>query len=187
MKKSAAANLLVSTFLLGGLILGEDASAAPRAQGFICGTSTGVPSTKVVKSDGSQVDIIRWTSTSFGAAGWTPQRRCKEVSTRFDQYLKEGRLKYLTTGRMNGVPVICTSLTDGGSCDGLLYTLKAGQNPTVTLESLLEVKKRKRGPLSETSSRVYISIDQLVNKEWSSEVDDNKVKQPSNAAEDPVF
>mgnify|MGYP006279051867 CR=1 FL=1 len=167
MKKSAAASLLVSTFLLGGLMLGEDSSAAPSAQGFVCGTSAGVP--------------------SFGAAGWTPERRCQDVSTRFDQYLKEGRLKYLTTGRMNGAPVICTSLTDGGPCDRLLYTLNPGQNRTASLESLLEVKKQKMGPSSETISRVYISIDQIMNKEWLSEVDDSKVKRPSSAPEDPVF
>lgn len=166
---------------------GEDACAAPRAQGFICATSSGVPSTKAIKSDGSQVDIIRWTSNSFSSAGWNPQRRCQEVSIRFDRYLKEGRLKYLTTGRMNGVPVICTSLTNGGPCDGLLYTLKPNQNPTVTLESLLEVKKQKRGPINETSSRIYISIDQILNKEQPSDIDENKVKQPFSASEAPLF
>lgn len=164
-----------------------DASAAPRAKGFICGTSSGVPTTKAAKSDGSQVDIIRWTSNSFSADGWGPQRRCQEVSKRFDQYLKEGRLKYLTTGRMNGVPVICTSLTNGGPCDGLLYTLKPNQNPTVTLENLMEVKKQKRGPLNETTSRIYISIDQVLNKEDSAAVNGEIIKQPSSATEAQLF
>lgn len=88
---------------------------------------------------------------------------------------------------MNGVPVICTSLTNGGPCDGLLYTLKPTQNPTVTLENLLEVKKQKRGPLNETTSRIYISIDQVLNKEDSSAVDGTKARQPSSATEAPLF
>lgn len=187
MKTSAAASLFAATCLLSGGILGERASAAPSAQGFICGTSNGAPSTKAVKSDGSQVDVIRWTSDSFGSAGWTPQRRCQEVSQRFDQYLKEGRLKYLTTGRMNGLPVICTALRKGGPCDGLLYTLKPGQNATATLENLLEVRNQSRGPINETSSRSYISIDKILNKDVSPAAYEAPLKQAPNSEDSPIF
>jgi len=138
------------------------AQAAPAARGFICGSAQGAPSTNAVKADGGQVPVIRWTSTTFNDAGWSQERRCQEVSSRFDTFLKQGRLAYITTGRINGLPVICTASSNGGACDGLLYTLKPGQNATATLQNLLEIRVKARGPLNETTSRLYVSLDELM-------------------------
>jgi hypothetical protein len=132
------------------------------ARGFVCGASNGSPATLAITKDGNQVPVIRWTSATFNDAGWSPQRRCEEVSDRFSKYLMEGRLNYITTGRMNGLPVICTARTGGGGCDGLLYTLKPGQDASATLRSLLEIRVKARGPLYETTSRIYVSIDELL-------------------------
>lgn len=106
--------------------------------------------------------MIRWSSSTFNEAGWNQQRRCEEVSARFDTYLKQGRLAFITTGRMNGQPVICTARSKGGGCDGLLYTLKPGQNATTTLRNLLEIRVKARGPLNETTERLYVSLDELL-------------------------
>ena len=138
------------------------AAAAPAAQSFFCGTAAGAPATTVVTADGRQVPVIRWTSAVFNDAGWSQQRRCQEVSARFDGLLKQGRLTYITTGRMNGLPVICTAASRGGACDGLLYTLKPGQDATSTLRNLLEIRVKARGPLNETTSRLYVGLDELV-------------------------
>lgn len=138
------------------------AQAAPAARGFICGSAQGAPSTNAVKADGGQVPVIRWTSTTFNDAGWSQERRCQEVSSRFDTFLKQGRLAYITTGRINNLPVICTASSNGGACDGLLYTLKPGQNATATLQNLLEIRVKARGPLNETTSRLYVSLDELM-------------------------
>lgn len=135
---------------------------ARAARGFVCGTSNGSPATQAITKDGRQVPVIRWTSSTFNDAGWSPQRRCEEVSTRFDTFHREGRLSYITTGRMNGLPVICTARSSGSGCDGLLYTLKPGQDATATLKSLLEIRVKARGPLYETTSRLYVSIDELM-------------------------
>ena len=158
-------NLVVAAVFTGIAVSGTlliPAQAGSSAQGFVCGSTQGAPSTNAVKSDGGQVPVIRWTSSTFTSAGWSPQRRCEEVSQRFDTYLKQGRLTYITTGRMNRLPVICTAASDGGACDGLLYTLKPGQNATATLLSLLEIRVKARGPLNETTSRLYVSLDQLM-------------------------
>ena len=135
------------------------------ARGFACGVSKGSPTTYAIKANGSQVPVIRWTSTVFDAAGWSQERRCKEVSNRFNNLLKQGRLTYITTGRINSLPVICTasSKSSGCSSDSLLYTLKPGQNATATLLDLLEIRVKARGPLNETSERLYINIDELIN------------------------
>lgn len=162
-KKVGATLLAASISILSAGFLADIANAASNTRGFVCGSSGGTPSTNAIKTDGKQVPVIRWTSNVFDSAGWSPERRCQEVSARFDQYFKEGRLTYLTTGRVNGVPVICTAQSRGGACDGLLYTLKPGQNATATLQNLLEIRVKARGPLNETSSRLYISLDELMN------------------------
>jgi len=130
---------------------------------FFCGEATGVPATIGTTQSGKTVPVIRWTSTTFDAVGWTQKKRCEAVSERFELYREQGRLKYLTTGRMNGQPVICTTDKDGGACDGLVYTLKPDQDPTQTLKDLLEVKTLKGGPLNETTPRLYIKMSDVMN------------------------
>ena len=130
-KSLVMASLLTGFALVGSLL--APAQAGTTARGFVCGSTQGAPSTNAVKPDGGQVPVIRWTSNTFTSAGWSPQRRCEEVSKRFDTYFKQGRLRYITTGRMNSLPVICTATRHAGRCDGLLYTLKPGQNATATL------------------------------------------------------
>lgn len=166
---SKAKKLLAHVVCVGGLAitdslgffpLGNPAQAA--ATSFTCSISNGVPTTVAKTDDGRSVSMIRWTSNAFDGAGWTPQRRCHEVSQRFEIYRQQGRLHFITTGRMNSLPVICTARTDGGACDGLLYTLKPGQDPTLALKRLFDVRFKARGPLNETNGRVYISVNELL-------------------------
>ena len=138
------------------------ADASVQARSFVCSTSAGAPATNVVTQSGQQIPLIRWTSSVFNDSGWTPQRRCQEVSGRFDSYFRQGRMDFITTGRMNGLPVICTARSHGGACDGLLFTLKPGQNATQTLQDLFAIRTKARGPLNETNSRLYVSLDELV-------------------------
>ena len=58
--------------------------------------------------------------------------------------------------------MICTARSNGGACDGLLYTLKPGQDATATLRSLLDLRVKARGPLNETSTRLYVGLDELL-------------------------
>lgn len=146
----------------GTCLAQQPAAAGVAARGFLCSSAAGAPATNVVTADGRQVPVIRWTSSVFTDAGWSQQRRCQEVSARFDAFLKQGRLAYITTGRINGLPVICTAASNGGACDGLLYTLKPGQDATSTLKNLLEIRVKARGPLNETNSRLYVSLDELL-------------------------
>ena len=139
-----------------------------EAKRFFCGEDSGVPTTIGTTDSGKKVPVIRWTSKTFDAVGWTQDKRCDAVSERFELYREQGRLKYLTTGRMNGQPVICTTDSDKGACDGLVYTLKPNQDPTETLKALLEVKDLEGGPLNETKPRLYIKMqDVLDNRERS--------------------
>lgn len=139
-----------------------EAPARATAVRFYCGTANGTPATLAQTGNGRTVSVIRWVSSRFREAGWTPERRCQEVSSRFEEFRRQGRLAYLTTGRMNGLPVICTARANAGPCDGLLYTLKPGQDATATLRGLLAVRVNSRGPLNETSDRLYVSVQELL-------------------------
>jgi hypothetical protein len=114
---------------------------------------------------GKKVPIITWKSSHFSGSGYTPQRRCEIVSQRFNTLHQRGQMNLLTTGRMNGLPVICAAATNPGPCvqDGLLYTLKPGQNATQTLKNLISIRTKASGPLTETASRLYISIEEIEN------------------------
>jgi hypothetical protein len=153
--------LVASSFALS-LFSQQPADAGVSAIGFFCGMTSGAPSTNVVTDSGKQVPVIRWTSSVFSEAGWSQERRCQEVSSRFDGFLKQGRLAFITTGRINGLPVICTAASNAGPCDGFLYTLKPSQDSISTLRNLLEIRVKARGPLNETNSRLYVSLDELV-------------------------
>lgn len=152
------------------LMLGQP-SAAASASRFVCGSSGGAPATQAITRDGKTVTVIRWTSSVFDSAGWSQERRCQEVSSRFEDLRRSGRLRYLTTGRINGQPVICTTPSNGGACDGLLYTLKPGQDPTATLRTLLDIRVKARGPLNETNPRLYVSMDEILNSSQANAAD----------------
>lgn len=153
---------LIAMASAGAVISVSPHPSIAGAIGFSCGTSNGVPTTLASTNDGRSVPMIRWTSNTFDAAGWTAERRCQEVSQRFETYRQQGRLAFVTTGRINGQPVICTAPRDRGPCDGLLYTLKPGQDPTLALRRLFDVRYKSRGPLNESSGRLYLSIDELL-------------------------
>ena len=144
------------------LVIAFDHPAAAKARRFACESSAGVPTTMAIMADGQRIPVIFWKSNVFDAAGWDPQRRCQEVSGRFDTYNGQGRLDFLTTGFINNLPVICTTPRQGGSCDGLLYTLKPGQSASETLRALLVMRTKVRGPLTETNGRLYVSMDELL-------------------------
>ena len=61
-------------------------AAEPLASSLSCMDANGVPATVVTTKSGKQVPIIYRKSDAFSASGWTPVRRCQEVSVRFQEY-----------------------------------------------------------------------------------------------------
>jgi len=126
--------------------------ASAQSTRFACGTSqSGSPATMAQTPNGN-VPVIRWVSSFGHAAGYTPQRRCQEVSARFQSYHEAGRLDYLTTGVMNNHPVICVADNVGGACNGLLFTLPPGRDANQTLEQLMGVRVGARDALNESAA-----------------------------------
>jgi hypothetical protein len=78
---------------------------------FVCSQLDNSPAT-VAKIKGSEIPIIKWVTTEID--NYPPEKRCSEVSARFQTYYQAGSLKYITTGQMNNENVICTTNHEGG-------------------------------------------------------------------------
>ena len=153
---------LIILLLLPGFCTPSRASSALAAS-FVCQPINGIPTTVVQTKEGKRVPIIFWKSNTFASSGWTPLKRCQEVTARFQSYHSDGSLEFITTGQVNSLPAICVAKSDGGPCAGLLYTLKPDQNATSTLLDLFNIRSQPNAaPLEETTSRPYLSIDSLI-------------------------
>lgn len=180
---------ITSLAIAGGLMTKTKVTA--QTSTFVCSTSQGKPAT-VARSAEGEIPVIIWESDYFSESGYTPEKRCQLVSERFEQYRANGMLKYLTTGVMNQQPVVCVTQTDGGSCGGLLFTLKKESDPNETLRNLLAVRDRAGGPLSETGcdtvygnrdGKLYVDMDlylQCVSPEAAPETEPSSPTVPSN-------
>jgi hypothetical protein len=150
----------VSVFgLLGNLVYSNSASA--QTASFICDTSKVVPVT-VARTQQGDIPVIKWVRDDFSGSGYPPEKRCAEVSSRFQDYHSKGQLNFLTTGRMNGQNVVCVAARQGGPCTGLLFTLRPNANPGKILQALMAVRVRSSGPLNETTERIYIDMNQYL-------------------------
>ena len=117
-------------------------------------------------SKGNEVAVIQFKSQHFTDSGWTPERRCQEVSQRFNNLHQKGLLRqaFLTTGRKNGQNIICVASEQGAPCmsNGILFTLRPGKDSNETLRNLVNVARSQSGPLSETTSRPYYGLDEIL-------------------------
>jgi Circadian oscillating protein COP23 len=131
-----------------------------QAQGFYCDRSTGVPVTVYQNSQGITEPWIKWTSNHFRYSGYDPVTRCQEVSGRLETYRRNKQLKLITVGRMNGQNVVCTASQVNGRCEGLIFTLKRGQDAVKTLTNLLAWREGQAATpsLSESGAAPYIDV-----------------------------
>lgn len=136
--------LAISAIALVGTLTPHQKAIA-KATNFVCGSWQGTPATLAQTANGN-VPVILWKSDYFTGSGYDPQTRCQIISEKFQQYYSDGRLKYLTTGRENGMNVICAAKSNNGGCNGTLFTLKPGSDPGKTLQDLLAVRDRAQRP-----------------------------------------
>ena len=135
--------------------------AVSQTTEFFCDLSAEVPVTYAITPRGN-VPVIRWQSNFFSDSGYTPQRRCEEVSTRFQTYKNNGSLSYITVGIMNGQPVVCVTSTMGGGCQGLLLTLRPTDNANQVVQQMFDLRVGASGPIQQNSSRTYIDFQSLL-------------------------
>jgi Circadian oscillating protein COP23 len=171
---SMSASLFVGTALFTAI---SPVAAQPQDAKFMCGTSQGAPAT-VVQTARGKITVIRWVSNVFGES-YTPDYRCRVVSAKFQQFHQDGKLNFLTTGIVNGQPVVCVANAKGGSCGGVLFTLKPGSDPLNTLTRLMNVRVQAGPALNESTagssdvgSEQYIDVANFLS---SAPTDDSSV------------
>lgn len=137
--------LCLATFtMLGeGIVSAPSSHAVTAATRFFCGKFEGKPAT-LVKTKKGDVAIVIWSSDEFNGAGYKPQVRCQQVSARFQSLYSSNKLKYITAGKLNNLPVICSTLERNGACSSqnVLYTLKPSADPQQTIARLQQVRNR---------------------------------------------
>lgn len=111
------------------------------AQGttFYCGVSDGIPTTFANTKRGT-VRVVVWNSEHFSYSGYTPERRCQEVSSRFQRLYNSGQLRFVTAGYLNGQPAICAGNSSPPcTSDKLLFTLKPGSDAAERIQRIFEI------------------------------------------------
>jgi uncharacterized surface protein with fasciclin (FAS1) repeats len=143
-------------------------STSAQGTSFICVSGTnGLPTTYAVTARG-RVPVVRWFSDYFSGGGFTPERRCQEVSARFQSFYNSGQLNFIASGYVNGQAVVCAAQASGYPCTGanVLFTLKPGSNAADTVRRLFNIRAGASGPLYESQdepSAVYIDFKQFLN------------------------
>jgi len=127
---------------------------------FLCIQENNQPTTVIELNQQKKLPVILWESEEFKEIGYDPQKRCELVSKRLAAYSKDSKFNYLTTGKIDGNPVICFTDQVNGECvkgtperDGILITLSKGTNPDETLETLVALLETQnstmRSPLQQ--------------------------------------
>ena len=142
---------------------------------FFCGEATDaatgdkLPTTLAwIPQRGKNIPIIYWKSYPFRGAAWTNQKRCENVSPKFQTFYEKGLLEYLTHGIYQGSPVICAVVKDPGQCnsENQLIQLKPDQEGGEVLMSLMDIlENRTAQPLYQNSGeQVYVPMDNFLEK-----------------------
>lgn len=139
--------LLSGTAILGIVATAQQSQA--QSAKFMCQPdNSAVPTTYANTPEGPK-PFIKWTSNHFSEASYTPMKRCQEVTEKLNKFNAEGKLDYIVTGWVNGLPVFCATQTC--SEENVLLTLKPDQEPNQALEEMKATRAGTSGPTHQSS------------------------------------
>jgi Circadian oscillating protein COP23 len=163
------------------LLLGTVFTIAPQStqpsqsqsnRKFSCELIGGFPTTVVQTVRGS-LPTIHWVKSFTGRYNNVSQR-CNEVSARLDRFNRNGQLKFIRTGNVNGYPVLCVDRgVSGNTCPktSVLVTLPRGADSGRMLEQMLDLRARAAGRIIQLSGEqlvryrngdAYVSVNRLL-------------------------
>lgn len=142
--KSLAGILAGLGVIIGGAIANPVTAETKNSNTYYCAQLNGGWST-FVNTPRGKVSLINWEHTF--ADRWTPEKRCVAVSQRFQNFLDQGNLKFIRTGNVNKMPVLCIANMRGGTCpeENVLITLKPGTDPEGVLVRLVDFRRSVSG------------------------------------------
>lgn len=100
---------------------------------FSCQTVNG-QSTVMYNPQSQPGKYYAWANPTALGGGWSPERRCNEISRRLEFYRPDGLLE-LQTGVENGYNTICVTTEALSSCR-IVLTVPPGQNPVATRDRI---------------------------------------------------
>jgi hypothetical protein len=77
-----------------------------------------------------------WAVPQQMGGGWSPERRCQEISSRLERYRPEGLVE-MQTGTENGYNTVCVTTDSNGSCR-IVFTVPRGQDPATTRDRVFQ-------------------------------------------------
>lgn len=147
-----------------------------------CKNSAGAFTTVAEQGENRAV-LFTWKTTEFGPE-FTPENRCQIVSSKFNSFLQENGGAFsgisLTTGMVNGYPVICMNKSDDSSCR-VLFTLKKKNRAQANniINTLKDPNKIGASGIDESASDV-VKAPVVDLGEWSKrKLSNGKVSSPS--------
>ncbi|MBW4646107.1 MAG: COP23 domain-containing protein [Goleter apudmare HA4340-LM2] len=168
MRQKLLAEVLTITKICMAFLLAASATTLSTSQPsyargltFFCRQHKGVPVTFARTQDGKSIPVVNWVSNSYFPPPWTAQKRCLEVSRRFQKNYDNGNLRNISIGKIRGEPVICAANKPNTPCTDstLLFTLKRGANPSETVRRLFDRRALAAGNTLDESGTEEITID----------------------------
>ncbi len=102
-----------------------------------------------------------WAAPSNMGDGWSPERRCTEISRRLELYRPDGLLE-MRNSTENGYNVICAT-TDRNSACRIVFTVPNGQDPIATRDRVFgNLATADNGQLT-TAVNTYRGRDRSLN------------------------
>lgn len=142
-KTSIFTTLLTTITICTSAIFAQPSQAQQIS--FVCTVDTdNVPTTYAQTPDGT-VPVFKWTSNYFRPP-YTPMQRCQEVGERMTNFYAQGMMDYLTSGRVNNLPVICAGTSCNSNGSNVLITLKPDQDPNQVLQEIEANRSGAGGP-----------------------------------------
>lgn len=159
---------LIASAFLGAVAVSGAAALKPEsaeAQGspfvFHCVRQAESGFATIVSNGSVAETLITWNSQAFSRSGYTPEVRCQAVTDKFNQAVQNGSRLRLSTGRVNGLGVICALEGRERRCNGdnLIITLTPGTNPRAALGDLYSAAAGGR-PLAQSGT---LTLDDWAN------------------------
>lgn len=145
MKISSLAVMLAGLGVVIGSAVANPATAQTKQDNtYYCAQLNGGWNT-FVNTPRGRITLINWANKF--SEEWTPQKRCGAVSQRFQKFLDQGNLKFIRTGNINSLPVLCVANARGGDCpeNNVLITLKPETDPEEVLVRLVDFRRSVSG------------------------------------------
>jgi hypothetical protein len=102
-----------------------------------------------------------WAAPSTMGDGWSPERRCNEISRRLELYRPDGLLEMRTSSE-NGYNIICAT-TDKNSLCRIVLTVPNGQDPIATRDRVFGNLTTADSGQQTTAVNTYRGRDRTLN------------------------